>query len=122
MRRGRSLLALLLLACEPTPSPDDAGADAAIADAGVPCPAIPPIVGGTPETDALANAPARCGAPSYAWLRDETLGDVLSREVTGRYTAETLAGLAAAAGVTLPAPPEHDVRIETLVYRTQDRG
>src|SRR5690606_3165882 len=88
----------------------------------VPCPAITPVVGGTAETDALADAPARCGAPSYVWLRDETLGDVVSRELTARYRASALSSLAAAAGVTLPAPPEHDVQIETLVYRTQDRG
>lgn len=121
MRKTLSLLAFLSIACDST-APTDAGADAAVDDASVPCPAITPVVGGTAETDALADAPARCGAPSYVWLRDETLGDVVSRELTARYRASALSSLAAAAGVTLPAPPEHDVQIETLVYRTQDRG
>lgn len=123
MRNVLPLHALLLFACAPSVVDDaDAATDGSTGDASVPCPVIAPLVGGTPETDALADAPARCGAPSYAWLRDETLGDVVSREVEAEHRAPNLAAFAAAAGVTLPAPPEHDVRIETLVYRTQDRG
>ena len=133
MSRLVPLASAVLLACSSNAAPDggspldaimiaDASRDSG-ADAGWPaCPAHAPQVGGTTATDALADAPARCGAPAYAWLRDATLGDVVSREVTERYRAAELSAIAAAAGVTLPAAPEHAVRVERMVYVTQDRG
>lgn len=115
-----------LFACQTAVSPVvDAGADAS-ADAGnVPgpsCTVSAPLVAGTPETDALADAPARCGAPAYRWLRAAQLGDVVSRDMMDGYRRGQLEALATAGGVTLPRPLERDVTVERVVYVTQDRG
>ncbi len=118
-------LCLLVAACGDddavTPPVPDAGAP----DLGRPLPecTLPtPLVAGTPETDALANAPARCGAPAYAWLRDANLGEVVDRRRISSYAADQLAALAVAVEVSLPRPPEHNVYVERVAYKTQDRG
>src|SRR5690606_35574368 len=85
------------------------------------CPVPAPLVGGTPETDSVADAPPRCGATS-AWLRSERLGEVVTRVPGTAYSIALLRGLAAGAGVTLPRDPQHAVATETLAYVTQDRG
>lgn len=128
-----ALLALALLACETPPGQsDDAGSqvDAALDDGGrdagpiyPACDDVPaPLVAGTAETDALADAPARCGMPAYAWVRDPSLGSVVSRTRAGVFTAAGLNGLVGAAGVSLPRPITHAVEIDTIAYVTQDRG
>lgn len=98
----------------------DAGADAASSFPGCDVPA--PIVAGTSETDAVANAPARCGMPAYAWSRDPSLGSVVSRTRGQVFTAAMLNGLASSAGLALPRPITHAVQIDTVAYVTQDRG
>lgn len=115
------VLALLSAAC----SSGDAPSDASIASDAFTFPACTlaaPLVGGTAETDAIADAPPRCGAPGGAWLRDASLGEVVSREAGARYSPALLRGLAAAADVTLPRDPEHSVATEVIAYVTQDRG
>ena len=128
----------VLSACDPAASTPDAGsaadapasdtlsvADApAIDDASGParCVVPAPLVAGTPATDAIANAPPRCGSVPGAWLRDADLGSVVSRRTGSNYTAATLQTLAGAANVMLPGMPENNVRTETIVYATQDRG
>lgn len=98
--------------------PTDAALDAtAFAE----CPARAPLVAGTPETDAVADAPPRCGTTS-AWLRSDRLGEVVTRDPGTAYSIALLRGLAAGAGVTLPRDPQHAVVTETLAYVTQDRG
>ncbi len=128
----------LLAACDPSTPTPDAGAtgDAFASDApgSVDAPlsddasrmgrcTIPaPMVAGTPATDAIANAPPRCGSVPGAWLRDADLGSVVSRRTGSNYTAPGLQALADAAGVMLPSAPVNNVRTETVVYATQDRG
>jgi hypothetical protein len=120
-----TLLALTLSACG-----DDDAATPPIPDAGTPdlgrplpeCTLQTPIVAGTTETDALANAPARCGAPAYTWLRDANLGEVVDRRRVSVYRIDQLTALAVSTEVSLPRPPEHDVYIERVAYKTQDRG
>ena len=127
----------LLSACDPPAVSPDAGtasdaflSDAPSEDATTPTDAstpsrcvIPtPMVAGTPATDAVANAPPRCGSVPGAWLRSAELGTVVSRRPGTSYTAATLQSLAESQNVMLPRMPENNVRTETLVYTTQDRG
>lgn len=120
------VIALGLHACAtPAPAPDAAVQTDAGSDAGPPlppCEIAAPIIAGTPETDALADAPARCGAPTYAWLDDPTLGTVVERRRAVTFTASGLEALVGAAGLSLPRSLEHDVAVDTVVYVTQDRG
>ncbi len=81
-----------------------------------------PVVAGTPETDALANAAARCGQTDFAWLHDASLGHVSDIHSTQRQTTGMLTAAASAAGVMLPRPLEHDVELSVFTYTTQDRG
>ena len=99
-------------------SPSDADSDASSLPA---CLELAPVVAGTSETDAVADAPPRCGATS-AWLRSERLGEIVTRVPGTGYSIPLLRGLAAGAGVTLPRDPQHAVATETLAYLTQDRG
>ncbi len=128
MRASFLLLLCLaaLVACgDPAPLTDAGPPLDAGADAGAPLPPcdVPALlVAGTPETDALADAPARCGAPAYSWLRSPRLGEVVSRTRVAAFTARSLTTAIGAAGLTLGRPFEHDVAIDTLVYMTQDRG
>lgn len=80
-----------------------------------------PVVAGTPETDALADAPARCGMPAYAWRRDGSLGAVVQVTEQSTFTADVLQLLVDAAGVAVP-PMQHDVATHVVTYQTQDRG
>ena len=60
-----AVLSALCLACLPPGTGGTSGTEE---------PAFPaPRVGGTAETDAVANAPARCGQPPHAWLRSPDL-------------------------------------------------
>ncbi len=80
-----------------------------------------PVVAGTPETDALANDPARCGMPAYQWLRGDGLGQVVEALPRDVYTAGLLQALVDAAGVPVP-PMQYDVASYLVTYQTQDRG
>lgn len=86
------------------------------------CTIATPLVAGTPATDAIANAPPRCGRATTPWLRDADLGSIVSRRNGASYSAATLQALADGANVMLPHVPENSVRTETVVYTTQDRG
>lgn len=127
----RTSLALfvLLVACDTTEAPDggaapdsgpgevDAGSVAVECD-----PAPAPQVAGTAESDALADAPARCGQPAHQWLRDPGLGDVVDVGAPTGYSRRILQGLADGQGVVLPRPIGSDVDLRTIRYTTQDRG
>ncbi len=103
-------------------SSEDAQAEAGGEDAGEACPAWEVRVAGTPRTDTLADAPARCGQTPFAWRRDGSLGDVVEVGPSEHFTAAQLSGLAAAAGVTLPVSPREAVGLRTVRFVTQDRG
>ncbi|EYF01130.1 lipase family protein [Chondromyces apiculatus] len=81
-----------------------------------------PVVAGTPETDAVADAPARCGQPAHTWLRDADLGRIVAHEDLGSYPAALLAVLAQQAVGELPVELEYDVDLHLVTYMTQDRG
>lgn len=124
-----ALAGLLLTACDGS-TPDDAGAspdagatDAAV-DAGAPleCDFPDAIIAGTAETDALADAAARCGQPAHSWLRDPALGTVTEQGSVTRYSVAVLRGLVTGVGVTLPRDPEESVALREYRYQTQDRG
>lgn len=115
-------LSAFLAACGETPADPDSGA---IPDAGPrpECPRPTPIVAGTPETDALASAPARCGQPAHAWRDDPSLGDIVATNGDyPRFRASVLVDLAAAQGIVLPEAPQYDVAEAAITYVTQDRG
>lgn len=104
----------------------DAGGDAAATqpDAAVEpvCSFPSPQVAGTPETDALADAPARCGQAPYRWLRGAELGTVVKVGDPRYLRAELLNALLKVTGVTLPEPIRHAAATQVITYRTQDRG
>lgn len=80
-----------------------------------------PLVAGTPETDGLADAPARCGQRAHTWRRSDVGVPVGVGEVSTR-TASVIDGLASAAGLELPAPAYFDASAAVMTYQTQDRG
>jgi dienelactone hydrolase len=86
------------------------------------CSAPAPLVAGTAPTDAVANAPARCGAAPYQWKRDAALGTIKSSKNEASYTSSQLAALAQAAGLQLPRTPMFDTASARATYVTQDRG
>jgi acetyl esterase/lipase len=88
-----------------------------------PTPAGPPLprVGGTPETDALAGAPHRCGQAPFRWLDDAALGDVTASGESKTFPAASLALIAAVAQLEIPETTR-EVVVEQLAYLTQDRG
>jgi hypothetical protein len=101
------------------------GGDASVGDDGgmvATCTLPEPIVAGTPETDALANSPARCDAQEYQWLRSAELGDVGEFGTAGAFQAVLINTVATVQGIDLPRPAEYDVSIEQYTYTTQDRG
>lgn len=122
------LCLVVLAACDGARGGGDAGPepqeDAEVGDAGGgPSCAFPaPVVAGTAETDALADAPAQCGQAEHAWLRSERLGEVVSLGDSERFGRALLQGLSEGAGVDLPRPPAEDVQVRRYRYLTQDRG
>ena len=120
------MVALIGVGCDGGGEPD-AGArlDASVeADAGlaIECEVPAPVVAGTAETDALADAPARCGQPAHAWLRSDTLGAVVDAGEPERMSRLVLDGIIAGAGLTAPRPAGADVTLRVVRYLTQDRG
>jgi dienelactone hydrolase len=90
---------------------------------GTTTPEIPaPEVAGTPETDALADAPDRCGQPAHAWQRDLALGEVTAHLPKASYPKGLLDTLAAEALGDLPVTLKYDVVTHVFTYVTQDRG
>lgn len=81
-----------------------------------------PQVGGTPEGDALAAAPARCGQPAYTWTKSANLGHVTAHTDEGAYTKGLLQTLLTAAMIDVPITLKYDVETHLLTYITQDRG
>ncbi len=105
---------------DPDSGTDD---DAGDTDAGMASCTLPtPIVAGTEQTDALANDPARCGAPAYQWSRDESLGDIVEFGTSNTFQAALINAVAASENVVLPRAAEYDVQVEQFAYKTQDRG
>ncbi len=107
----------------------DAGLDGALrgeggTDAGpsIECSFPEVVIAGSVETDALANAPSRCGQPDYVWSRDPTLGDVVAIGDSGRNTAALLGAVFEAQGVVLPSPPVYSTVWRQIRYITQARG
>lgn len=80
-----------------------------------------PVVAGTPETDALADAPARCGQQAHAWRKDLELGQITAHESAGSYSKALLEALLATLG-DLPIALQYDVATHLVTYVTQDRG
>ncbi len=120
MRRTAVLasLALAAAACgDDAPSSPDAAPDAALA-----CDVPAPVVAGTPATDALADAPARCGQPAHAWRRDATLGEVVDVGGATEYAADFLRALLDTQGVAPELALTYDTAVRRVTYQTQDRG
>jgi pimeloyl-ACP methyl ester carboxylesterase len=82
----------------------------------------PPLVAGTPETDAVANDPARCGQPAYQWLKSDKLGTITAHAKQGTYTKALLSALLTGAGISVPLKLQYDVEVHLITYITQDRG
>lgn len=80
-----------------------------------------PLVAGTPETDAVADAPARCGMAAYQWQRGPELGAVVEVVERDNYAAQLLQALVDAAAIDVP-PMRYDVASYLVTYTTQDRG
>ncbi len=87
-----------------------------------PCPFPAIEIAGTPETDALADAPARCGAPEYSWLGTNQLGTVGALGLEEEINVDIITLLLLTEGVLLTDPPDHDVALQQFSYMTQDRG
>lgn len=81
-----------------------------------------PRLGTSPAALALAAAPARCGQPAFAWLDDETLGDVVAVEPALGFQAASLSDAAQREGLELPREIRYDAAVRTVTYVTQDRG
>lgn len=81
-----------------------------------------PEVAGTPETDALAEAPAQCGQPAYTWLKSADLGRVTAHAAQEVYTKSLLETLLIASGISAPLTLKYDVETHLVTYVTQDRG
>ncbi|MDY0004659.1 MAG: alpha/beta fold hydrolase [Polyangia bacterium] len=77
-----------------------------------------------PRIEALWDDPARCGAPSYKWLRDPSIGSLVSFEedVLLEYDRTTLRSALSMAEVTFPSELQYDTRVYRFRYVTQDRG
>lgn len=81
-----------------------------------------PVVAGTPETDALADAPARCGQQEHAWRKDLELGQITAHESAGSYPKALLEALLGSTLANLPIELQYDVATHLVTYVTQDRG
>jgi pimeloyl-ACP methyl ester carboxylesterase len=98
--------------------------DAGVDDAGLVVPVcdVPdPLVAGTEETDAVADSPARCGQPSYRWLRTG-IGEAVASEASGTMPLDLIETLVEALGLSLPVSPAYGAAFSTYTYVTQDRG
>ncbi|OGQ87447.1 MAG: hypothetical protein A2289_26615 [Deltaproteobacteria bacterium RIFOXYA12_FULL_58_15] len=87
-----------------------------------PCGFDPPTIAGTPATDALASSPARCGQPAHEWIDSPNLGEIVGVDFDDIYPQDTLMLAAMIAGIELPEDPVYDVRVQQVLYTTQDRG
>jgi dienelactone hydrolase len=111
MHRALLFASTLLLACSSSAPP----AETPDSGAKEPCKTVVPEVGPNPA-DAL-----RCGAPTHAWLAGPDLGDVVSKGIHDHFSASANAVLLAAGSVK-PQGDVHDVELDQIAYRTQDRG
>ena len=68
------------------------------------------------------DAPARCGAPAYAWLDDPSLGTVVDSRLVHRVDASNVATVLAGLGLHLGRPTPHSAVVYRMRYWTQDRG
>ncbi|MGZ3455278.1 MAG: lipase family protein [Polyangiales bacterium] len=112
MHRAFFLVAILLSACSSSSAPP---AEAADSGASEPCKTAAPEVGTNPA-DAL-----RCGAGTHAWLAAADLGDVVNKGVHDHFSSSANAVLLAAGSVKATGDI-HDVDLDQIAYRTQDRG
>lgn len=81
-----------------------------------------PRLGAGATTGGLADGPARCGQEDYRWLDDESLGEVTEFKNGTAYKAALLKQLLEQFGFEAPRPVKYDVRVSTVLYKTQDRG
>jgi dienelactone hydrolase len=63
-----------------------------------------------------------CGAPEYAWLPPDGMGEILAQTMVIEFDAETINGLLEDNGYGAFGPVEHGARVYKIRYRTQDRG
>lgn len=117
-----ALLPLLTSCVQEGPPPLDEPLDAGV-DSGpaARCTLTPPRLGDAPEARALAAAPARCGQRAHTWLASPSLGDVTETGPRDQVPAASSAVLLAVGKIT-PKGPLHNVDVEAIAYRTQDRG
>ncbi len=87
-----------------------------------PCEPDAPLIGGTAETDALADSAARCGQAEHGWIRGKELGTPVAVSEEQVFVAAVLSALITGEGVELPREPVYDVALRTVTYQTQDRG
>ncbi len=124
MQRVIVLCAALSAACggDGTGRTDGGASDAGASDAGTTSCELPARrIAGTAETDALADAPARCGQPAYVWNRDLDVGAPTGSGAPLRLSADTFLDLVPDASA-FTRLPEHDVIVDVIEYTTQDRG
>jgi dienelactone hydrolase len=81
-----------------------------------------PKIGEGAAASALAEDPARCGMPTYKWLKQVDVAPEAVDGTVSSYRAQQLKLLASAANVALPRDPTYDVRVSVMKYTTQDRG
>lgn len=98
---------------------EDASADTSAPPA---CDFPAPIVAGTPLTDSLADAPARCGQAPHTWSRDASLGDVIEIGAPQQFRASLIEGVIRSQNVNPPPGIDYDVTLKPFRYLTQDRG
>lgn len=81
-----------------------------------------PSIGGTPETDALVNSPARCGQFEHTWLTSGPFGQV--KEYGESYTLQKawLELVVKSEGLEFGDRIKYDAQMEQFSYTTQDRG
>lgn len=79
-----------------------------------------PAACATAQPKVVNVAMERCGVPAYSWLDDPTLGDpqILGPTET---ISSSASGVVLAVGKVKNAEP-HEVTVQQIAYRTQDRG
>ena len=129
---GAVLIVSALAACgSDSAAPTDAGGPATP----TPSPSAPPSSTATAPTTpsdagrdasiALGDAPARCGATPYTWVKSSALGDVLETKAETSHTPVELNAALVEARSTLVKTRRlatWSTRSKVIRYQTQDRG
>lgn len=80
------------------------------------------LIAGTPETDALAMAAARCGQAEHTWIEDPALGTITAYGERQDISKALLQAVLDMENAELPEPLQYNTRIQQFAYMTQDRG